>query len=121
MLIERQVAPALVIIGATLATPEAVGAIRGTVAEPSVGLLIAGDLVGALGLFMGILTFLDADSGWLRRAIVLLCFGALALLFAGGTAWAALQVGGARGALAGIAALAPLAATGYGAHAALKP
>jgi len=114
MLIERQVAPALIALGGALVLPTALAAFRGLASQPAVGTLIAGNLLAGVGLFMGVLVFVDQAQHALWRALVILVLGGLAVILAAGTALVAFQLGGTAAILPALAATAPLVGAGAG-------
>ena len=112
MLIERNLAPALTLIGAAIVLPPVYAAVQGRAPHPSAGLLAFGCIIGAAGIFLA--TLLGASQErWLPvRIVVGLLLGGLALTFALGAGFFALHAGGASSVLLGVAALLPAVAFG---------
>jgi hypothetical protein len=114
MLIERQVAPALVLLGGVLVVPEALATLRDLSAQPSIAALVAGNLLAGVGLFMSSLVFVDPAQRPLWRGFVLLVLCSLAVLLVSATAWAAFAIGSMKAILPALAAPTPLLGLGAG-------
>jgi hypothetical protein len=61
LLIERQVAPALILLGALLVLPGSLGVLQGHAERISTGAMVFGSFLGGLGLIMAALLLLDRD------------------------------------------------------------
>lgn len=108
MLIERQLAPALIIIGGTLVLPSILGALNENTVHVSTGIIIAGNLLGGVGLSLEGILVLDSEYGKLFKILAMIVLGLCAIFFSGGTALVAFQVGGIRTIYFGLAALVSL-------------
>lgn len=94
MLIERQVAPALVIIGGTLALPGVAAALRHEPAHVQTGGVVLGNILAGAGMGLWALLIMDSGLGRLFKAAAMTLLGLCALVFAGGTGLAALRTEG---------------------------
>lgn len=120
MLIERQLAPALLMVGGAIVFPNVVAVLRELPSPPSATALVTGNLLAGLGLLMGSLTFLDRDRPRLFNLLVLFCLMAIAVLFSASTVMVVLRMEGTGAVLTLLAAAAPLLGTGVGSYGALK-
>ena len=112
MLLERNVAPALTAIGASLLLPHAYAAAMGRPTAPSAGTLVLGCLFGAAGIFLS--TLLAVSSGmwpWVR-IVAGIVLGALTFAFVLGTGFYALHAIGVWSIVLALAALLPAFAFG---------
>lgn len=120
MLIERQLAPALILVGGTLLLPGVLGAMREAGSHVSAGAVLAGNLLAGAGLGLEALLVTEDSRGRAFKALGLSFFGLCAALFCGGTALAALRSHGVQAAAMGAAALLPPAGFAAGAVRGLK-
>lgn len=115
MLIERQVAPAFILVGGALVLPEALAAWKDLPLRPPTTALIVGNLFAGAGLFLSFLLLLEPDQRRIWRVLVLSLFGVITLLFVAGTALVAWRIGGTGAVLPLAAACLPLLGTGLAA------
>lgn len=111
MLIERQLAPALIIIGGALILPDVIGAYGNGSASVSTLGLVAGNLLGGAGLYLSALMAIGSERKSILGVLLLILLGLCAVFFAGGTFRAAFHAAGFRAFMIGGSALIPL--TGY--------
>ncbi|MEW5734177.1 MAG: hypothetical protein AB1921_04935 [Thermodesulfobacteriota bacterium] len=109
MLVERQLAPALLMIGGVLVFP----GLSQNPSHVSIGGMVAGSLLGGAGLFLSGIMVLASDHGKVLKGLVLFFLGLCALFLAGGDVFVALGAGNAVSVsgriLIGASGLAPLA------------
>ncbi len=119
MLIERNLAPALILVGVALVLPGVMTTLRAGSPPPSIGGMITGNFLAAFGFFLAALLMADIEAKGVQM-LALGLIGLAALGFGVGTLFTALRPSQETHWFLGGSGFVPLLGAGSGIWGALK-